>query len=57
MDADNNYVTNGGRVGAVTSLDDTLKKSLQKSFENAEKISFDGKYYRNDIGDDLMPYS
>ena len=45
--------TNGGRVIALTSFGKDIKEALIKSFENAEKISFDKKYYRKDIGFDL----
>lgn len=47
-------VTNGGRVLAVTSYGNTIDEAVQKSFRNAELIKYDGKYYRNDIGKDLM---
>lgn len=46
-------VSNGGRVLAVTSLDDTFQQALKKSYQNIEKISFDTMYYREDIGFDL----
>jgi phosphoribosylamine--glycine ligase len=46
--------SNGGRVIAVTSLAASIKEGLQLSFEQAEKIQFEGKYYRKDIGKDLM---
>jgi len=45
--------TNGGRVIALTSFGGKIENALAKSFENAEKISFEGKYYRKDIGFDL----
>ena len=46
-------VTNGGRVLAVSSIANTMQEALDKSFANAAKIQFEGKYYRRDIGFDL----
>lgn len=51
--SNNHTVTNGGRVLAISSYGNTKDEALSKSFANAEKISFDGKYYRKDIGFDL----
>jgi len=45
--------SNGGRVMAVTSFGSSMKEALSLSYENAEKITFEGKYYRKDIGFDL----
>ena len=45
--------TNGGRVIALTSFGNTMKEALEKSFDSAEKIAFEGKYFRKDIGFDL----
>lgn len=50
----NNIVTNGGRVLALTSYGADIKDALSKSFANAQKVSFDKKYYRTDIGFDLL---
>ena len=50
---DGNIVTNGGRVIAITSLDDDYKKAIKKSYQNIEKLHFDTMYYRTDIGFDL----
>ena len=46
-------LTSGGRVLAVTSLDNDFKEALKKSYQRIEKISFEGMYYRRDIGMDL----
>jgi phosphoribosylamine--glycine ligase len=47
-------VTNGGRVLAITSFGRDIEEAINKSFQNAEKINFEGKYYRKDIGFDLI---
>ncbi len=47
---DNNVVSNGGRVLAITSLADTLQDALKLSYSNAELIQYEGKTYRKDIG-------
>ena len=46
--------TNGGRVFAITSFGDSIKEAVTKSFATAESIIYDKKYYRSDIGKDLM---
>ena len=46
-------VTNGGRVIAITSFGKDFKEALQKSYQNMEKLHFDGMYYRKDLGFDL----
>ncbi|WP_108425146.1 phosphoribosylamine--glycine ligase [Flagellimonas amoyensis] len=51
--SDGKVVTNGGRVIAVTSFGKDFKEALQKSYQNMEKIHFDGMYYRKDLGFDL----
>ena len=46
-------VTNGGRVLAVMSYGDDFRTALAASNQNAEKIRFEGRYFRRDIGFDL----
>ncbi|MCW5514637.1 phosphoribosylamine--glycine ligase [Muriicola sp. Z0-33] len=50
---DGQVVTNGGRVLAVTAYGTDFSKALSLSYKDLKKISFDGMYYRKDIGFDL----
>ncbi len=50
---DGNIVTNGGRVISVSSYGKDKDEALAKSFHEAEKIRYTGKYLRSDIGKDL----
>ena len=43
-------VTNGGRVLGVTAIADTLKDAIDGAYEKLEKVHFDNKYFRHDIG-------
>ena len=53
--ADNgNVLTNGGRVLCVTTLADSMPEAILKSYQELAKISWDGMYYRRDIGQDLL---
>lgn len=51
---DGQLVTNGGRVLAITGLGDSLKEALEKSYQQAEKIDWKDRYYRRDIGQDVI---
>lgn len=50
---DNSIVSAGGRVLAVSSYGKDKDAALAQSYENVKKISFEGAYYRRDIGFDL----
>jgi phosphoribosylamine---glycine ligase len=43
-------VTSGGRVLGVTATGDSLDAALQKAYQAAGKIHFEGMHYRRDIG-------
>jgi len=49
-------LTNGGRILAVSALGESFKHALAKSYRNVDRILYEGKYYRKDIGFDLMDY-
>ncbi|MGD9929624.1 MAG: phosphoribosylamine--glycine ligase [Mangrovibacterium sp.] len=51
--AGSDVVTDGGRVLAISSYGSSMNEALAQSYANAEKISFEGKYYRKDLGFDL----
>lgn len=47
-------LTNGGRVLGITNIADTLDKAIKLSYEDARQISFEGAYYRKDIGEKAL---
>lgn len=47
-------VTSGGRVMAITSLASSIEGGIEQSLINAGAIHFEGKYFRRDIGKDLL---
>lgn len=46
----NDILTNGGRVLGVCAKAKDVESAAKRVYENIEKISFDGKHYRKDIG-------
>jgi phosphoribosylamine--glycine ligase len=51
--SNNKPITNGGRVLAISGLGNSLQNALSKSYEMVEKVNFEGKQFRKDIGLDL----
>lgn len=49
-DSAGRIITSGGRVLSVTALGDTLLAAVERAYEAADLISFEGKYLRRDIG-------
>ncbi|MBQ3221629.1 MAG: phosphoribosylamine--glycine ligase [Clostridia bacterium] len=47
---DGKLVTSGGRVLGVCAKGADIEEARKKAYKNAEKIKFDGMYYRTDIG-------
>lgn len=54
VDDKGQLVTSGGRVISVSSTGKDVADALAKSYASVEKIKFDGKYSRRDIGQDLL---
>jgi phosphoribosylamine---glycine ligase len=50
-------VTNGGRVMALTGVANSLENAVHKSQRAAHTLQYEGKYYRHDIGLDLIRYN
>ncbi len=49
-------ITNGGRVLGVTALGDTLESAIKSAYSVAEKIFWENKYSRTDIGKKGLSY-
>lgn len=53
-EVDGNVVTNGGRVISVTAFGKDIPSALERSINGAKTIEWEGKYFRRDIGLDLL---
>lgn len=49
-------VTNGGRVLGVTALGDGIENAIKNAYNAVGMISWDGAYYRRDIGRKALKY-
>ena len=49
-------IANGGRVLGVTALGDTLELAIKSAYNVAEKIVWENKYSRTDIGKKGLAY-
>ena len=47
-------VTSGGRVLGISAVGTTLKEALDRAYEAADRIQFEGRYFRRDIGASAM---
>jgi phosphoribosylamine--glycine ligase len=47
---DGQIITNGGRVLGVTGLGEDIPRAIERAYQAVKKISWDGAYYRTDIG-------
>lgn len=54
IDDNGQLVTSGGRVISVSSMADSVAEALAKSYRTADKVKFEGKNLRHDIGRDLL---
>jgi len=53
-DANGKWLSNGGRVLAISSLAATLPEAINCSMKNIKTIHFDNMFYRKDIGQDIL---
>ena len=52
-DTNGTIITNGGRVMALVAYGEDIHKAAEKAKAAAQKVDFEGKYYRRDIANDL----
>jgi phosphoribosylamine--glycine ligase len=49
-------LTSGGRVIAVTAMGNSLAEAFLNAYRNADKIDYENKAFRKDLGQDLLRY-
>jgi phosphoribosylamine---glycine ligase len=52
--AEDKVLSNGGRILALTGIGNSISEAVAKSITAANAIQYEGKYFRRDIGKDLM---
>lgn len=52
---DGKFYTSGGRVLGITAKGVDLREALDRAYKSTEKVSFDGAFYRKDIGSRCFP--
>lgn len=50
-------LTNGGRVLAITGMGESIQEALDNAYATVSQISWDGAYFRRDIGQDVLKYT
>ncbi|CAM8960658.1 unnamed protein product [Rhodiola kirilowii] len=55
LDSEGNFVANGGRVLGVTATGKDLKEARDRAYQAAEKVDWEGGFYRRDIGWRALP--
>jgi phosphoribosylamine--glycine ligase len=48
--------TSGGRVLSISAFGDTIEEARNLALQNAEKVVFQNRFFRKDIGIDLLPF-
>ena len=54
VSSENSIVTNGGRVLSITAFGNSISEAKTTAYEQIDSISFEGCYFRKDIGIDLL---
>ena len=54
LSPENEVLTSGGRVLAVTGLGDSVGNAIENAYNGVNKISWQDEYHRKDIGQDIL---